>query len=96
MKVRSKLVGVMLVLMLMLAAYSVPAQKKAAGERRDAVSDIDAGIDKHARQMLETGRRVFRFDTFGSEAFWGETLQLHPGERPRRGFMSPTPPRRRL
>ena len=64
MKVRSKLVGAMLVVMLVLAAYSVPAQKKAAGERRDAVSDIDAGIDKHARQMLETGRRVFRFDTF--------------------------------
>jgi hypothetical protein len=84
MKVRSKLVGVMLVLMLVLAAYSVPAQKKPAGERRDAVSDIDAGIDKHARQMLETGRRVFRFDTFGSETFWGETLQLHKaiaGER---------------
>jgi hypothetical protein len=77
MKVRSKLVGVMLVVILVLAAYSVPAQKKPAGERRDAVSDIDAGIDKYARQMLETGRRVFRFDTFGSEAFWGETLQLH-------------------
>jgi hypothetical protein len=77
MKVRAKLVGVMLVLMVVLAAYSVPAQKKPAGERRAAVSEIDAGIDKHARQMLETGRRIFRFDTFGSEAFWGETLQLH-------------------
>jgi hypothetical protein len=66
MKVRSKLVGVMLVLILVLAAYSVPAQKKPGGERRDAVSDIDAGIDKHARQMLETGRRVFRFDTFAA------------------------------
>jgi hypothetical protein len=77
MKVRAKLVGIMLVLMVVLAAYSVPAQKKPAGERRAAVSAIDAGIDKHARQMLETGRRIFRFDTFGSEAFWGETLQLH-------------------
>jgi hypothetical protein len=77
MKIRSKLAGVVLVLMLVLAAYSVPAQKKPGGERREAVSEIDAGIDTHARQMLETGRRVFRFDTFGSEAFWGDTLQLH-------------------
>jgi mono/diheme cytochrome c family protein len=27
--------------------------------------------------MLEEGRRIFRFDTFGSEAFWGDQLQLH-------------------
>ena len=27
--------------------------------------------------MIENGRRVFRFDTFGSEVFWGDTLQLH-------------------
>jgi hypothetical protein len=77
MKIWPKLVGVVLVLMLALAAYDVPAQKRAVRERRDVVSEIDAGIDKHARQMLETGRRVFRFDTFGSETFWGDTLQLH-------------------
>src|ERR1044071_1801798 len=67
----------MLVVMLVLVAYTGHAQKRAAGEGRGAVSEIDAGIDQHARQMLETGRRVFRFDTLGSEAFWGETLQLH-------------------
>lgn len=27
--------------------------------------------------MLVEGRRIFRFDTFGSEAFWGDALQLH-------------------
>jgi len=27
--------------------------------------------------MVEEGRRTFRSDTFGSEAFWGDTLQLH-------------------
>jgi hypothetical protein len=31
----------------------------------------------NARQMIDEGRRTFRFDTFGSEAFWGQTLQLH-------------------
>jgi hypothetical protein len=30
-----------------------------------------------ARQLFEDGRRVFRFDTFGDEAFWGEKMQLH-------------------
>jgi hypothetical protein len=30
-----------------------------------------------AQAMLEEGRRTFRYDTFGSEAFWGEKLELH-------------------
>jgi len=30
-----------------------------------------------ALAMLERGRRIFRFDTFGDEAFWGGTLRLH-------------------
>jgi len=27
--------------------------------------------------LLEDGRQVFRFNTFGDEAFWGGALQLH-------------------
>ncbi len=27
--------------------------------------------------MLSEGRRIFRFDTFGDEAFWGDSLRLH-------------------
>ena len=27
--------------------------------------------------MLEEGKKTFRYDTFGSEAFWGDALQLH-------------------
>ena len=27
--------------------------------------------------MLDQGRKIFRFDTFGDEAFWGDTLKLH-------------------
>jgi hypothetical protein len=34
-------------------------------------------VDTHAQRMLEEGRRIFRFDTFGSEAFWGDALQMH-------------------
>ena len=39
--------------------------------------DFDGTIKQHSNQMLEEGRKIFRFDTFGSEAFWGDTLQLH-------------------
>jgi hypothetical protein len=34
-------------------------------------------IDEHAKKLLETGRQVFRDETFGSEHFWGDKLHLH-------------------
>ena len=34
-------------------------------------------IQKNALRMLEEGKHTFRFDTFGDEAFWGDTLKLH-------------------
>jgi hypothetical protein len=40
-------------------------------------SGFDEVITKHARQMMENGKQIFRYDTFGSEAFWGDALQLH-------------------
>src|SRR3954469_7815331 len=33
-------------------------------------------IEAHAQQLIDEGRKTFRFDTFGSEAFWG-TTKLH-------------------
>ena len=38
---------------------------------------FDADISRYSDAMLEQGRKTFRFDTFGSEAFWGDALQLH-------------------
>src|SRR5688572_12470755 len=38
---------------------------------------FDATIAQNATRMLEEGRRTFRYDTFGDEAFWGGTLRLH-------------------
>jgi hypothetical protein len=30
-----------------------------------------------SRQLFNRGKRIFRFDTFGDQAFWGGALQLH-------------------
>jgi cytochrome c5 len=37
----------------------------------------DAEVARYAQTMLDDGRKIFRYDTFGSEAFWGDALQLH-------------------
>ena len=42
-----------------------------------SVSGADVLIGQHALKMIEQGRQTFRYDTFGSEAFWGDALQLH-------------------
>ncbi|HIH45377.1 MAG TPA: hypothetical protein HA257_10020 [Candidatus Methanoperedenaceae archaeon] len=34
-------------------------------------------IAMHALDMVDTGRQIFRYDTFGDEAFWGDTLKIH-------------------
>ena len=36
----------------------------------------DAIVD-NASQLVQQGRQIFRFDTFGDQAFWGDTLKLH-------------------
>src|SRR5262245_33286649 len=38
---------------------------------------FDAEIIINAARMIGEGRRIFRHDTFGDEAFWGDTLRLH-------------------
>jgi hypothetical protein len=40
-------------------------------------SGFDKTIDRTSRVLLAQGRQVFRYDTFGDEAYWGDTLQLH-------------------
>jgi len=49
------------------------AMSSAGGQR----GGFDEVIGQHARTMLDEGRQTFRFDTFGSEAYWGGALQLH-------------------
>ena len=56
-----------------LLLFSLPS---ARADRPEHVS-TDQAVAENARLMLNEGRRVFRFETFGDEAFWGDTLKLH-------------------
>ncbi len=37
----------------------------------------DVDTETYATKLLREGREIFRYDTFGSEAFWGGQLRLH-------------------
>src|SRR5436309_3351005 len=47
------------------------------GLKGDDVSNGKDTTSDNALQMVSQGRQIFRFDTFGDQAFWGETLKLH-------------------
>ena len=49
-----------------LNAFAAPPSKTA----------VDAENASYAQMMLDEGKKTFRYETFGSEAFWGDTLQL--------------------
>ena len=42
-----------------------------------AAPSYEALTDANAQSMFAEGRKIFRYETFGDEVFWGQTLQLH-------------------
>ena len=61
----------------LLSLALIPAAAQMSSRRSIGSKDYDAAAAKQAQQYLEEGRKTFRFDTFGSEDFWGGTLKLH-------------------
>jgi hypothetical protein len=58
------------------SANSKDKKRVAPDAMPDAGCVLDPAVET-AKGMLEAGRETFRFDTFGDEAFWGDTLKLH-------------------
>ena len=50
-------------------------QASPAAQAQPAATGFDATINQNAQRLLDEGRRIFRFDTFGSEDFWGGKLR---------------------
>ena len=42
-----------------------------------STSVFEQQVERNRAQMFDQGKRIFRYDTFGDEAFWGGTLRLH-------------------
>src|SRR5579884_2155905 len=50
------------------------------GGRKDGRQHSDdflGDANQNAQQLVDQGRKIFRFDTYGDEAFWGGQLRLH-------------------
>src|ERR671912_1803831 len=78
MKLRTMIVAALGIAGLFGFAIAPAAQSPKKGSSGgSAKKGVDAQNGRHALRMLDEGRRTFRYDTFGSESFWGDALQLH-------------------
>jgi hypothetical protein len=72
-------IGIMAVV-IPLMLFCCESPKKAKREKSDQAGVPDAwnsSINENASELLAKGKAVFRFETFGDEAFWTDKLQLH-------------------
>jgi hypothetical protein len=58
------------------AGLTNAGQTEPSGGAQQARSFSDQ-TDAYMKQLFDEGKKVFRHDTFGSEAFWGDQLHLH-------------------
>src|SRR5688572_5936882 len=75
---RSRTLGITVLFASALTATMWAAQPRQEVKNTSAASkSFDEEIRSNADRMLEEGKHTFRFDTFGSEDFWGGKLRLH-------------------
>src|SRR2546425_4005526 len=59
-----------------LASRSL-AQRSDDQSRGQKEQGFDRQISDNAKQMMEQGKQIFRYDTFGDEVYWTDKLKLH-------------------
>src|SRR5579864_8345502 len=64
-------------LIVLTAAVVFAPQIRSALASESRQNTIDVANDRQALHRVNRGRSIFRYDTFGDQAFWGDTLQLH-------------------
>ncbi len=75
-------IGIVSGVVLVIGAAAAIMLRATAGLARPDEGDASRGsfdqqIARNVHDLFAQGRQAFRFDTFGDEAFWGDTLKLH-------------------
>src|SRR6478609_3564757 len=76
-KVATLLTGCVFLLLLAAWAQGTKSNKASSNNAAAAAATAnDQQINNNMQAMFNQGRQIFRYDTFGDEAFWGNTLHL--------------------
>jgi hypothetical protein len=77
-KVATLLTGCCFLLLLAAWASGAKSSKTSSNSAAAAAATAnDQQINNNMQAMFNQGRQIFRYDTFGDEAFWGSTLHLN-------------------
>ncbi len=69
--------GVVAFVAILASPLATQAEDRETGRDDDRDRRDDRGPFGDALRLVGEGREIFRYDTFGNEAFWGETLRLY-------------------
>jgi cytochrome c peroxidase len=69
--------GALLGVSLVVGVGFAVGEKLTARADEKATAPFDRAINANTTKLLENGRQIFRFDTFGDQVFWGDTIKLH-------------------
>jgi hypothetical protein len=70
--------SIIVIAITVLIQCETPQQaKREASDESGSPNAWNTSINENASDMLEKGKAVFRYETFGDEAFWSGKLQLH-------------------
>ncbi|HTD82517.1 MAG TPA: hypothetical protein VK648_01870 [Gemmatimonadaceae bacterium] len=79
-----RIASILTIVLLLAIVYACTTTKPTGVETDPAVraqrapeKSFDDRVDDNAKEMLKEGKRIFRYDSFGSEEFWGGSLGLH-------------------
>ena len=83
--IRLAMIGSVAMFIIASPMHAQQADEDALSAEPDSLSAQHGGLknpqDRHvarnAARLLKEGREIFRYETFGDEVFWGDTLQLH-------------------
>lgn len=78
-------IGAASLLVVLAGCLTWPAEDSTTNDSdQQEQTQIDLKVTSDAQRAIRQGRQIFRFDTFGDEAFWGDAIHLHQaiqGER---------------
>jgi len=69
-----------LIVIALLSRLGMGVGEQGNAQARDSEEELtqnDRLTNAHARRMVEEGRQIFRFDTFGDEQLWTNVLRMH-------------------
>jgi hypothetical protein len=66
-----------LLLLLMAAGVLFELSGSSSAREQPQAASGNQAVQTQATRLVDQGRQIFRFDTFGDEQFWGDSLKLH-------------------